>query len=67
MTMYKIDGTVLTDQYASVEAAVKAKVSLAGADLAGAYLSRAGLTGANLTGAVLTGAVIMLGTRRVTL
>ena len=39
MTMYKIDGTVLTDQYASVEAAVKAKVSLAGADAVGVSLS----------------------------
>lgn len=52
VTIYKTDGSVLTDRYESVEAASKAGVSLAGA---------------NLAGADLTGAYLYLGNRRVVL
>ena len=44
MTIYYRNGTVLTDQYESIEAAVRA-----GANLAGANLVYANLRGANLS------------------
>ena len=52
MTIYHKNGTVITDQYDSIEAAVKA---------------HADLTGADLTGADLTDAVLYIGNRLVTL
>ena len=57
MTIYHKNGTIITVQYASIEAAVKAGVSLTGANLTNATLRGAYLTDANLT----------LGNRRVSL
>ena len=72
MTIYHKNGTIITVQYASIEAAVKAGVSLTGANLTDANLAGADLTGAdlrdaNLTGANLTDAVLYVGNRRITL
>lgn len=53
MIIRRIDGTILTDQYDSVVAAVKAGVSLRQADLSYANLSDADLSDADLTGAYL--------------
>ena len=62
MTIYHKNGTVLTDQYDSIEAA-----AAAGANLSYADLMAANLAGANLTAAYLTGAVLYVGNRRITL
>ena len=67
MTIYHKNGTVLTDQFDSIEAAVKAGVNLMGANLTYADLTGADLTGADLSGATLTGATITLGDRTITL
>ena len=56
MTIYRNDGTIITDKYESVEAAVKAGIDLSHANLSGANLSRANLSRANLSYAKLTGA-----------
>jgi uncharacterized protein YjbI with pentapeptide repeats len=61
MTIYHKNGTIITDQYDSIEAAVKAGVSLRYADLTGANL-----VNADLRGAYLTDAVLYLGNRRIT-
>jgi uncharacterized protein YjbI with pentapeptide repeats len=82
MNIYRRDGSLITDQYDTVSAAVAAGVNLThayltdanltGANLTGAvlthaYLTHAYLTDADLTGAVLTGAVISLGNRIIAL
>ena len=67
MTIYHKNGTIITDRYASIEAAVKAGVSLACANLRYADLMGANLRGAYLTGANLMGAVLYVGNRRITL
>ena len=66
------NGSVITDQYASVADAVQAGVILSDANLTGADLSDANLTDANLmdanlSDANLTGAILCLGNRQVTL
>ena len=66
MTIYHKNGTVLTDQFDSIEAAVKAGVNLMGANLTYADLTGADLKGADLAYANLTGAVLYVGNRRIT-
>lgn len=61
------NGSVITNQYATVADAIQAGVGLRFADLRGADLAGANLRGANLTDADLTGAFIFLGNRQVTL
>ena len=56
MTIYHKNGTIITDQYDSIEAAVRASAYLVGADLSYADLRGANLVNANLTGADLRGA-----------
>lgn len=62
MNIYHRDGSLITDQYDTVSAAVAAGVNLTGANLIFANLS-----GTNLSRADLSRAVIHLGNRTITL